>query len=46
MILWYEQTKISNNRKLKAMENVTPSMDPYLRNRQMMDTDLQSDMSC
>ena len=38
--------KNQQQQKAKSNENVTPSMDLYPRNRQIMDTDLQSDMSC
>ena len=31
--------KNKNNRKVKAMQNITPTMDPYLRNGQLRDTD-------
>ena len=31
--------KLKNNRKVKAMGNITPTMDHYPRNRQMGDTD-------
>ena len=32
--------------KIKAIGNVTPIMDYYLRNGQIGDNDLQSAMSC
>ena len=38
--------KLKNNRKVKAMGNITPTMDHYPRNGQTGDTDPQSDMSC
>ena len=31
--------KNKNSRKVKAMRNITPTMDHYLRNGQMKDTD-------
>ena len=31
--------KNKNNRKVKAMRNITPTMDHYLRNGQLRDTD-------
>ena len=31
--------KNKNNRKVKAMRNIAPTMDPYLRNGQLRDTD-------
>ena len=31
--------KNKNHRKVKAMRNITPTMDHYLRNGQMRDTD-------
>ena len=34
-----QQTIIKNNRKIKAMGNITPTMDHYPRNGQMGDTD-------
>ena len=41
-----QQTIIKNNRKVKVMGNITPTIDHYARNGQMGDTDRQSDMSC
>ena len=38
--------KIKKNRKIKAMGNITPTMDHYPRNGQMGDTDPQSCMPC
>ena len=38
--------KIKYNKKIKAMGNITPTMDHYRRNGQMGDTDSESDMSC
>ena len=38
--------KIKKNRKIKAMGNITPTMDHYPRNGSMGDTDLQSCMPC
>ena len=37
--------KVKNN-KVKAMGNITPTMDHYPRNGQMGDTDPQSCMPC
>ena len=41
-----QQKTIKNNRKLKAMGNITPTMDHYPKNGQMGDTDPQSCMPC
>ena len=41
-----QRTIIKNNRKVKAMGSITPTMDHYPRNGQMGDTDPQSCMSC
>ena len=38
--------KIKNQRKIKAMGNITPTMDNYPRDGRMGDTDPQSDISC
>ena len=35
-----------NYGKIKAMGNITPTMDHYSRNGEMGDIDPQSDMSC
>ena len=41
-----QRTITKNNRKVKAMGSITPTMDHYPRNGQMGDTDPQSCMSC
>ena len=39
-----QQTFRINSRKIKAIGNITPTMDHYLRNGYMGDKDLQSDI--
>ena len=37
--------KNKNSREVKGMRNITPTLDHYLRNGQMRDTDPYSNMS-
>ena len=41
-----KSTEIKNNRKIKALGNITPTMDLFPKNGWMGDTDLLSGMSC
>ena len=41
-----KQTNRKNNRNLKAMGNITPTIDNYPKNERMRDIDRQPDISC